>query len=107
MSADVEDEALALAEFGRRGLGEEERRAQVRADQVVELVRRDGTDRRRIERGRIVDEDVEPSEGADDCRDQRLAGGGFTRSAWKARAESARAALNSATRASASAFEPR
>jgi len=72
--ADVQDEARVLRERRRRCLRQEERRAQVRADQVVELVGRDCADGRRIEGGCIVDEHVETSEGAHDLGDERVTG---------------------------------
>jgi hypothetical protein len=69
---DVEDQPPAPAQFRRGGLRQEQRRAQVGADEVLECVPRDLADRRRIEGGGIVDEHVERAEGADDGGGQRL-----------------------------------
>ncbi len=62
---DIEDQTLAAAQLRRGGLREEQGRAQVAADQIVELRRRDRADRRRIEGGGVVDQAVEPAEGTD------------------------------------------
>ena len=62
---DVDDRALRLAQRGRRGLREEQRRAHVGADEVVPVARADLADGRRIERRRVVDQRVEPAERSD------------------------------------------
>jgi hypothetical protein len=61
----VHDGAFALAQLRRRGLREEERRAQVRAHEIVPLLRRHAAERRRIERRCVVDERVHATERSD------------------------------------------
>ena len=55
----------AARERRRRGLGQEQRRAQVGADEVVELGGRDRPDRRRVERRGVVHQHVEAPEARD------------------------------------------
>src|SRR5205823_15051356 len=54
--------ATPLGELRRRGLREEERRAQVGADEVVPFARADALEWRRVERRGVVDEAVEAAE---------------------------------------------
>ena len=60
----VDDQPARLAQGRRCGLRQEQRRAQVGADEVVELCSRDAADRSRVERGRVVHEHVEPAEAS-------------------------------------------
>src|SRR5690606_41724681 len=53
----VQDQPARFAQRERRGLRKEERRFQVRADQVVPLFGRDSTERRRVKRGRVRSEE--------------------------------------------------
>ncbi len=62
---DVEDQPPAPAQFRCRGLRQEQRHAQVGADEVVELGRGDRAERRRVEAGGVVHEHVQRAEGAD------------------------------------------
>ncbi len=56
---------------GCRGLGDEQRRAQIGADQIVPGRRRDLADGCRVERRGVVDEPVETSEALDGLVDDR------------------------------------
>jgi len=67
----VDDQPLCRAQRRSRGLRQEQRRAQVRADEIVELRVRDRADRCRVERGRVVDQHVEPAEAPERGLDQR------------------------------------
>ena len=73
----VEDQARAHCEFGCRGLCKKERRAKIGSDQVVELIGSNCPDRRRIEGGGIIDEDIEATEVAGDRGNQSFARGGI------------------------------
>ena len=64
----VDDEAARRAQRRRCGLREEQRRAQVRADEVVELRGSDGADGRRIESRSVVDEHVDAAVTRDGLR---------------------------------------
>jgi hypothetical protein len=62
---EVQDESARLAQRGRSRLREEQRHLEIGAEQVVPVRRRDLADRRRIEGRGVVDEHVEPTEGAE------------------------------------------
>jgi len=67
----VDDRAAAFAQRRHRGLGEEERRLRVGGEQFVPLRGGGAADRRRIERGGVVDQRVEAAvareRGVDEC----------------------------------------
>ena len=63
----VHDRALSSAQLRRCCLREEERRTQIRAHEVVPLLRRHAAERCGIKRRRIVDERVQSSERFDRC----------------------------------------
>ena len=68
---DVHDGTRVLGELGRRLLADEERRAQVRADQLLPVRRLDVADRHREKGRRIVHQHVQPAEGVHRGADQR------------------------------------
>ena len=68
---DVDYGALRLFQRGRRGLGHEQRRAQVGPDQVLPGGRRDLTHWRLEKRRRVVDQRIELAESLDRLVDQR------------------------------------
>ncbi len=68
---DVDDRALRLAQRRRRRLRQEQRRAQVGADQVLPVLGGDVADRRLEERRRVVDQRVEAAEGGERLLDDR------------------------------------
>ena len=67
----VDDEPARLAQRGCCGLREEQRRPQVRADEVVELRGSDGADGCRIKSRSVVDEHVNAAVAGDGLRHER------------------------------------
>jgi hypothetical protein len=59
---DVDDGPAGERELRRRRLREKQRRAQVRADELLPVARFDVAERRGIERGRVVDEEIQARE---------------------------------------------
>src|SRR6185503_18064361 len=58
---DIDDDAARRAQGRHESLGEEQRRLEIAAEEIVPLLERDGADRRGIEVRRVVDEHVEPA----------------------------------------------
>ena len=65
---DVDDDAARRAQRRQQRLGQEQRRFEIAADEIVPLLRRDGAERRRIKIRRVVDEHVEPPGPCDRAR---------------------------------------